>query len=283
MQYLRNEMNEQEFAAHFRHQPLALIMKQLAVAFDLKGPMQLVTTACAASTHALALADMWIRSGKVKRCLVGGTELLCDLTVRGFDSFQLLAREQSKPFDKDRRGINLSEASAFLVLESSQEKASGLCALTGGGMSSDAYHMTSPDPQGRGCVAAMQKALRSASVEASHVDWVYAHGTGSLHNDSAEAAAIDQIFGESVLVSSTKACHGHALGVSGVLESVIAVQALRDGVILGNTNFAQAGDDIRVRIAPEHVKKPLRHILKNTLGFGGANGSVVFSAMSEVI
>lgn len=282
MQFLTRGMDVDEFSAYFKHQPLALTLNQIADALAFEGPRQLVTSACAASTQALAMADWWIRTGKVRRCLVGATELLCDLTIRGFESFQLLSSEPAKPFDRTRNGINLSEASAFICLEASSPASRVLCHLSGGGLGSDAYHMTSPEPSGRGSFSAMQRALKAAALQPSQIDWLYAHGTGSPHNDAAESAAIQALFGRELAVSSTKAIHGHALAASGIMEAILAILAIGRSTILPTHNFVSAGDDVTVNVVASAINKPLKHVLKNTLGFGGSNASVIFSALSEV-
>jgi 3-oxoacyl-[acyl-carrier-protein] synthase-1 len=200
------------------------------------------------------------------------------LTIHGFRCLQLLASEQCAPFSSRRGGIQLSEGAAFLCLE---RASTGLARLSGAGFSTDAHHMTAPHPEGEGSRKAMQRALRSAGLQPQQIDWVHAHGTGSTHNDSAEAAAIGSLFGNgdaAPWVSATKPIHGHALGASGALEAVVCVEALRHQIVLPTFGLTDPDPALGLRHPPATVPTALRHVLKNTLGFGGANAALVFSA-----
>ncbi|MGZ3721722.1 MAG: beta-ketoacyl synthase N-terminal-like domain-containing protein, partial [Bdellovibrionales bacterium] len=217
-----------------------------------------------------------IREGKVKRCLVAGAEVLCDLTVEGFRSLQLLSNAPATPFDKDRGGINLSEGAAFICLEAVSERP--LAELSGFGFSTDGFHMTGPHPEGDGSFRAMNSALEKASVLPSEVTWAHAHGTGSLQNDLSEGLAMARLFGaQTPWVSSTKWTHGHALAASGALECALDVRAIQEGTILHTRGLKNPDPKIPVKHLTEDLRTPIRHILKNTLGFGGANAAIVIS------
>lgn len=286
VEHLRGNLAAEPFAEVFRSQPLSSALDGLKQELGFDGRTLLVSSACSAATQALALGAMWIRQGRAKRVLVVGAEVLCDLTLAGFGSLQLLAPEGARPFDRDRAGINLSEGAGAICLESTADRPSNapeLATLSGYGLSTDGYHMTSPHPEGRGSFQAMRQALRTAGVRPDEISWVHAHGTGSKHNDASEGAALAHLFSEvptAPYVSSTKRIHGHALGASGAIEAVLCVEAIRRGTILPTAGLGTPDPEIRVRHAIGPVDQPVNHILKNTLGFGGTNASLVFSAPS---
>jgi 3-oxoacyl-(acyl-carrier-protein) synthase len=276
MHFLKGEATPETFSEPFSHQSLGLCLEELAHLFAFPGRTQLVTSACSAGTQAIALAAMWIRSGKVNRCLVGGVEILSELTTSGFSSLQLLLKEPARPFDQNRHGINLSEAAAFLCLEKNSENP--LAQISGYGLSTDAFHLASPEPAGAGCLRAMKSALKSANLNPSQISWVHAHGTGSRANDQAECAAVNSLFIENPpWVSSTKNIHGHALGASGTLESVLCIEALQKGVILKTAGLQTPDPALNLKHPEKNLNLSYDHILKNTLGFGGNNAALVIS------
>jgi 3-oxoacyl-[acyl-carrier-protein] synthase-1 len=253
----------------------------LAEHFGAKGPMALLASSCSASLQAIAMASEWIRTGKVQRCIVGGTEIHSDLTRVGFSSLRLLSSQNCKPFDKNRNGINLGEGSAFLCLEAADLRATSAHTwgfVAGMGLSTDAHHATSPHPEGLGSQKSMTMALHSANLPAEKIDWVYAHGTGSPANDLAESKAIRAVFqNHTPFVNSTKSAHGHTLGACGALESALGLLAMHKQVILPTPNFEQADAEITLPISARAQESHIRYFLKNSLGFGGINASVIFS------
>ncbi len=281
--HLRGELSPEKFAEVFRSQPLGSALDALKEELSFTGRTLLVSSACSAATQALALGAVWIRQGRAKRVLVVGAEVLCNLTLAGFNSLQLLAPEGARPFDLDRSGINLSEGAGAVCLEgASVAGGTAIAMLAGYGLSTDGYHMTSPHPEGRGSYQAMRRALQTAGVTPADITWVHAHGTGSKANDSAEGAAVAHLFSEvrvAPYISSTKRIHGHALGASGAIEAVLCVQAIQKGIVLPTEGLTNPDPEIRVRHTPGVTRVPVRHILKNTLGFGGTNASVVFSSV----
>ncbi|MBI3555800.1 MAG: beta-ketoacyl-[acyl-carrier-protein] synthase II, partial [Deltaproteobacteria bacterium] len=269
-----------------RSQSLGSVTAALAELLGFRGRAFLTSSACAASTQGLALAAQWLAQGKVKRVLVGGAEVLCNLTLEGFRSMQLVSPLNSTPFDVNRKGINLSEAAAFVCLEpEATATAKPLAHLSGFGLSTDGYHMTAPHPEGRGIFEAMQAALKSAGLSTQDISWVHAHGTGSRHNDQAEGSAIARLFtdgaGRAIIdgpwTSSTKWVHGHALGASGALETTLCVHALLQQTILKTTGLKDPDPAIGLRHPTASAPARLRHILKTTLGFGGSNAALVLS------
>ncbi len=161
--YLKKVLSQREFIDRFKHQPLGDLLRSIAQKITFTGKQTLITSACAASTQAIALAAMWLEQGMVERCVVGGVDVLCDLTRAGFSCLQLLSKKAAQPFDQDRSGINLSEGAGFVCLERNPRRAP-LARLSGFGMTSDGYHMTAPHPEGAGCYRAMRRALETAVV-----------------------------------------------------------------------------------------------------------------------
>lgn len=271
-----------------RNQSLGLALDKITEHFLFDGPQALVTSSCSASLQALALGTLWVETGVVEKCLIVTTEVLCNLTQLGFDSIRLLTKNICKPFDKNRTGINLGEAAAAICLQSSKTVASNQKKwgrISGVGFSSDAYHTTSPHPEGRGSALAIQMALQKAQLKANEIDWIYAHGTASPGNDLAEMKAFRQVFDTLPYVVSTKSFHGHTLAASGLLESVIGFMALDKNKILINS-FTESWDPafevtpLSAQALKENLEMENRssvHILKNSLGFGGINVSVVLS------
>jgi 3-oxoacyl-(acyl-carrier-protein) synthase len=275
--FLQETVPAEEFRITFANHPIGALLDAVCDHLRFEGKNFLVTSACASSTQALALGANWIQEGRVKRCLVIGVEVLCQLTLEGFKSLQLLSATAARPFDLNRTGINLSEGAGALCLETSPQK-TPLAKLSGFGLSTDSYHMTAPEPAGRGCQRAIRAALASAELEPGDISWVHAHGTGSNHNDLAEGFAIANCFeGYRPFVSSTKNIHGHALGASGAIETVLCIEALKHQHVLHTNGLENPDPSIQVRHPKASVAAPLDHILKSTLGFGGANAVVILS------
>ena len=286
--YLKNEIKRDEFDRIFAHQPLGTLLDSISDRLNFSGRSFITSTACTAATQALALGAEWISQKRVRRCLVVGTEVLCTLTLEGFKSLQLLSQQSAKPFDVDRKGINLSEGAAALCLEGDGQddpfnsladvRRRAKAQISGLGLTTDSYHMTAPEPNGRGCRDAILQALTLSGLQPKDISWIHAHGTGSPHNDSAEGAAIFAVFGEDgPPVTSTKGIHGHSLGASGALESVLCVEALIRNEILATNGLVNPDPTIRVNVTRSNEAKDLTHILKLTLGFGGANAAIILS------
>lgn len=273
----RGQNSVADFRAAFVNQPLGDLMKSFAKHYGHSGPSTLLTSACSASTQALGVAAMWIRQKRVRRCLVVGVEVLCDLTTEGFRSLQLLAPDKAAPFDRDRKGINLSEGAAAVCLQT--ECANPLARLSGYGFTTDGYHMTGPHPEGDGSYRAMSMALKLGGVSPSEVTWVHAHGTGSQQNDVSEGLAVSRLFTGTDMpwMSSTKWLHGHALGASGALETALVVDAMTRGRVLATRGLVNPDERIPVKHPMKDLSVDVRHVVKSTLGFGGTNAALVLS------
>ncbi|HVP66836.1 MAG TPA: beta-ketoacyl-ACP synthase [Anaeromyxobacteraceae bacterium] len=237
------------------------------------GPGYVVATACSSSAEALAAGRRLLLAGLADAVLCGGADTLCLTTLRGFRSLEAISRSACRPFAAGRDGLSLGEGAAFLLLERTGE---GPAWLLGAGESSDAHHMSHPHPEGLGAKAAMRDALEDAGIASCDVDCVNAHGTGTQANDRIEAAAIGDVLGDRVPVASTKAYTGHLLGAAGATEAVFSIAAIERGFIPESLGASPVDPEIRIAIAREPLRRPVRRALSNSFAFGGANVSLLF-------
>jgi len=240
------------------------------------GPTHTISTACSSSAKVFATASRALRAGLCDAAIVGGVDTLCLTTLFGFHALQLVSPEPCRPADADRSGISIGEAGGFALLEPAGDPTCGW--LLGAGESSDAYHMSSPDPAGRGAMAAMQQALTRAGKEASEVDYVNLHGTGTWVNDAAEDTAVSGLLGTDTPCSSTKGWTGHTLGAAGITEAVICLLCLQDDFLPRSLNTRTLDPDLRANILMHSGNRPLRTALSNSFGFGGTNCSLLLGA-----
>ena len=280
----------------------------ISIALGTKGPAQVVATACASSTDALGFALDMIRAGRADVMVAGGSEaVITEFTVGGFMKMRALSTQfnatpekASRPFNADRDGFVMGEGAAVMILESEEHaKARGAkvyAELAGYGATSDAYHITAPDPSGLGAVKAIEIALKDAGVtDKSTVDYINAHGTSTHLNDQMETKAFKQVFGEEgakkINISSTKSMHGHLLGGAGALEAAITALAIQEGFVPPTINYEKP--DLEVDAAKGEVpldlnytpnvgvKREIRVALSSSLGFGGHNGIWVRKKIEE--
>jgi 3-oxoacyl-[acyl-carrier-protein] synthase II len=249
------------------------------------GPSTILSNACASGADAIGHAANLIKAGFAEIVLAGGYEALCELVFCGFDCLQALAPDPCKPFDIHRRGLMLGEGSAFVVLESADHAARRGATpkgrLAGYGHTTDPFHITQPDPTGLPVGNAIHAALSQAGLHATDIGYINAHGTGTPFNDRAEAAAFVRVFGESLdglRISSTKAAIGHTLGAAGAIEAVFALQTLQSRKIPPQINTTQPIPELEKSIAQrgDCLLKPAA--LSVSLGFGGSNAALVFTA-----
>jgi 3-oxoacyl-[acyl-carrier-protein] synthase I len=246
--------------------------------FALAGPAFTVSTACSSSAKVFANAARMIASGVCDAAVIGGTDSLCLTTLYGFDSLELLSREPCRPFDAQRSGISIGEGAGFALLERAHGPVpDNAIALIGAGESSDAFHMSTPHPEGAGARAAMAGALESAGNAAADIDYVNLHGTATRSNDAAEEKAVYELFGAGTPCSSTKGATGHLLGASGIVEGLICVLALREGFTPGSPNTLQLDPTMRVQYLIQNSLKAPRRAMSNSFGFGGSNCSLIFA------
>lgn len=231
-----------------------------------------VLTACSSSAKVFAQASRWIAAGLVDAAVVGGVDSLCGSVLYGFNSLALVSAEPCRPFDRERRGLSLGEAAGFALLE---REGSGP-RLLGYGETSDAHHMSAPDPRGEGARRAIVGALARAGLPASAIGYINLHGTASVHNDAIEAAVVAALFSPEVHASSTKGWTGHALGAAGILEAVITLLAIESGFLPGTLNARVLDAACGPQIRTDHSERRVDHALTNSFGFGGSNCALVF-------
>lgn len=266
----------------------------ISIALGAKGPAQVVTTACASSTDALGFAMDMIRAGRADVVIAGGAEAtIMEFCVGGFMKEKALSthfndtpEKACRPFNADRDGFVMGEGAAVLILESEEHaKARGAkvyAELAGYGSTSDAYHITAPDPSGDGAVKAINIALKDAGVEdLSTVDYINAHGTSTHLNDAMETTAFKRVFGEEqakkINISSTKPFHGHCLGATGAIEAALTTLAVNEGWVPPTLNYENPDPELDLNYTPNvGVKRDIRVAVSSSLGFGGHNGILVF-------
>ena len=240
----------------------------------LEGPAMTISTACSSSAKVFAAASRYIEAGIVDAAVVGGVDSLCLTTMHGFTSLQLVSDEPCRPFDAQRKGMSIGEAAGFALVE----KGSAGLALLGYGESSDAYHMSTPQPEGEGALGAMRQALERAGLRPGDIDYVNAHGTATPANDRAEDRALVRLFERRVPVSSTKGYTGHTLGAAGIVEAVVCFLAIEHGLLPATLNSRTVEPGLESQILLENRAAPVRRALSNSFGFGGSNCSLVFGA-----
>lgn len=248
--------------------------------FGLAGPAVVVSTACSSSAKVFGTAQRMMAVGLIDAAIVGGVDSLCLTTIYGFSSLQLVSPNPCRPFDGERDGISVGEGAAFALLERAGQPQEGDILLTGVGESSDAYHMSSPHPEGLGAQAAMTQALQQAGLAPADIDYINLHGTATPSNDAAEGAAVLALFGDVTPCSSTKGHTGHTLGAAGGIEALICTLTLAHGVMPGGVGTQQLDARVPCNYLLNTVERPLRHVLSNSFGFGGSNCSLVFSRVS---
>jgi len=241
----------------------------------LSGPGHVISTACSSSAKVFAAAYRHIISGYCDAAIVGGVDSLCLSILYGFNSLQLVSSEICRPYDTDRKGINIGEGAGFLLLEPI-EAGHGKVKFKGYGESSDAYHMSTPHPDGDGAVQSMTSALLRAGLEAGDIEYINLHGTATRNNDAAEAHGIERVFGESVACSSTKGFTGHTLGAAGITEAIISILALEHSFMPANLNLQNLDTNLNVKPHSEPCMRPVENVMSNNFGFGGSNCSLIF-------
>ncbi len=245
--------------------------------FGLTGPAVVVSSACSSSAKVFASARRMIAAGLIDAAVVGGVDSLCLTTLYGFNSLGLTSEQACRPFDTERNGISIGEAAAFALLERPTEQLdANAILLLGIGESSDAYHMSSPHPEGLGARMAMQDALKMANLQPADIDYINLHGTATQSNDAAEGKAVNYLFGTNIPCSSTKGQTGHTLGAAGGLEAVICASALQQGLLPAGLNTEHLDPTVGIDYLLDNRQQSISHVLSNSFGFGGTNCSLIF-------
>ncbi|MBC7904885.1 MAG: beta-ketoacyl-[acyl-carrier-protein] synthase family protein [Gemmatimonadaceae bacterium] len=247
--------------------------------FSIGGVINSINTACSSSANAIMYGARLIKQGKAKRAIVGGTDSLAKFTINGFNSLLILSDAPCQPFDEARRGLNLGEGAAFLVLEAEEDVKDKNCyaELTGYSNTNDAFHPSSLSDNGDGPFLSMQGALRTAGLETSQIDFINAHGTGTENNDLVESRAMINLFTTPPPFVSTKAYTGHTLGAAGAIEAVFSIFSLVNDEIYPAVNFEHAIADTGLVPAKKFEKKRISHVMSNSFGFGGNCTSLILS------
>jgi 3-oxoacyl-[acyl-carrier-protein] synthase I len=251
--------------------------------FGLQGPSLAVSSACSSSAKVFGNAARMIAAGMIDAAIVGGVDSLCLTTLYGFNSLQLLSTKPARPYGEGRDGISIGEGAAFILLTKVNEHtAPDAVLLHGVGESSDAYHMSSPHPDGLGAQQAMLAALAAAKLQPGDIDYINLHGTATPSNDAAEGKAVHAVFGERTPCSSTKGATGHTLGAAGGVEAIICALALRHGELPAGINTTTVDPALPVHYLLENRRQPVRYALNNSFGFGGSNCSLILGMASGV-
>jgi 3-oxoacyl-[acyl-carrier-protein] synthase II len=266
---------------------------QISMQFGLRGPNLTHVSACASSAHALGESAEMIRRGMAETMVAGGAEAaVIPLAIAAFSNMHAMSRRNddpqgaSRPFDKDRDGFVLSEGSAVVILEEREHAlargARIYAEIVGYGATADAYHITSPSPEGEGNARAMRMALKEAGLQPSDIQYINAHGTSTQPNDREETAAIKQVFGDhakKLMVSSTKSMTGHLLGAAGSLEAIACTLAIQNGCIPPTINYTTPDPALDLDYVPNQARPAkITTALSNSMGFGGHNASLIITA-----
>ena len=243
--------------------------------FGLEGMAMAISTACSSSAKVFAAAARQLELGSIDAAIVGGVDTLCLTTLYGFASLQLTSAQPCCPYDAARNGISVGEGAAFALLERCASPAPGSVLLLGTGESSDAYHMSSPHPEGLGAKMAMAAALRSAGLSAGDIDYINLHGTSTPANDAAEGKAVSALFGDRIPCSSTKGATGHTLGAAGAVEAVICALTLTQAFLPGSPGTEKIDPAIPIDYLLKSRDGKVRRALTNSFGFGGSNCSLI--------
>jgi 3-oxoacyl-[acyl-carrier-protein] synthase II len=261
-----------------------------------RGPNYCTVSACASSNNAIIDAFTYLRTGRMEVCITGGSEAAVTIAgVGGFNALKAMSERNdepekaSRPYDKNRDGFVLGEGSAAIVLEEYEHAvkrgAHIYCEVVGGGMSSDAYHITAPHPEGLGFLLMLKDALRDANLEPEAIDYINTHGTSTPLGDPLELNAIHEVFGDHAFamnISSTKSMHGHLLGAAGAVEAAACIMAVDQQIVPPTINLDELDESIdpRFNLTPNHAqKRTIRYAMSNGFGFGGHNAAVIFKKM----
>ncbi len=279
---------------YFHSQQMDSLARFSSEYLGIDGPNFVISTACSSSSKVFAVAKRWLDSNLVDAVVVGGVDTLCLTTVHGFNSLGLVSANICKPLDQTRDGINIGEAGGFVLLsnqslDSSGNKTKAKISVAGIGESSDAFHISTPHPQGLGALNAMRAALKQASIGIDKVRYINLHGTATPSNDLSEVSAISTVLQgktDPTYISSTKGFTGHTLGAAGITEVIFCQLALEENIVLANLNLSLIDTELNDKfdssisyLVPRQTKslddEDMKFVMTNSFGFGGNNASVV--------
>jgi 3-oxoacyl-(acyl-carrier-protein) synthase len=259
--------------------------ERIAQELGISGYINTISTACSSGANAIMLGARMLQANKLDRVLVGASEPLAHFDINGFNALGIFDTELCKPFDDDRKGLNLGEGAAYLMLENEKSLMhSGntpLCALSGWNNATDAYHQTASSANGYGATLTMQAAMQKANIKATQIDYINAHGTGTGNNDLSESMAIAHVFKNNIpAFSSTKGFTGHTLATAGAIEAVFCVQSIIEQCLMPNLHFTTPMKETGftpITVFTQNVS--INHVLSNSFGFGGNCTSLIFSKL----
>lgn len=271
---------ESEANRHFiSSQNCGVHAEQIAEKLGINDYITTISTACSSAANAIMLGARMIKAGLLDRVLVGGADSLSAFTINGFSSLMIYSDEHCTPFDQNRKGLNLGEAAAYIVLESEEaaKEKNVLGFLSGYGNANDAFHQTASSDDGEGAYLAIQKALEVSGLDVSEIDYINAHGTATPNNDLSEGQSLLRVFGKVPDFSSTKAFTGHTLAAAGAVEAVFSLLALKSQTVFANLNWKTPMKEFDLKPQTEIKTKTIKTVLSNSLGFGGNCSSLIFS------
>lgn len=274
------ETNPEAFVYH----SAGSVAEHIAREFGCHGPAITISTACSSGTVAVKVALEMLRAGRARMVLAGGADSLSRLTYYGFQSLQLIDPKGSRPFDKNRRGMSVSEGAAMLILVASEDvPENAIAEILGAGLSCDAYHPSGPHPEGAGALEAIRRAIHDSRISLADIDYINLHGTGTIDNDLSEARALNTLFPKKrPLMSSIKGALGHCLGAAGAVEIVVSALTISENLVPANVGCEIPDPELRLCPVMEPLETAdVQTVLSNSFGFGGNNASVVIGSPKE--
>lgn len=265
------------------HHECGSITELVAKHFEINDYVSTLSTACSSSANAIIQGSKLLKNNKLDVVIAGGTDALCRFTLNGFNTLMILDNEPCKPFDENRKGLNLGEGAGYVVLVSDRIKneynLKPIAEVSGGANANDAFHQTASSAEGNGNYMAMQQALQMSKLQIEDIDYINAHGTGTSNNDSSEGIAIERLFKDHTpFVSSTKANTGHTLGACGGIEAVYSCLALQQNLVFPSLRMSTPMKEFSFRINTKLVvDQEINHVMSNSFGFGGNCTSLIFS------
>ena len=277
----RDANNLSQNSENLESYDMASVFLYLQSKYKIGGVINTINTACSSSANSISYGARLIQQGYARRAIVGGVDSLAKFTINGFNSLMILSQELCKPFDKDRTGLNLGEAAAFLVLEREEDiqNKKVYAELKGFANANDAYHPSSLSDNGEGPFLAMKNALKNGSLNPQDIDFINAHGTGTENNDLAESNAMLRLFGDRIAFASTKSNTGHTLGAAAAIEAVYCILNLQHQETYSNLRFKNPIPETGLLPVEKYSKKPIKHVMSNSFGFGGNCSSLIFSSI----
>ena len=254
---------------------LATSAKLVAEHFGLVNTPIIISNACVSGVMGIITGMRLLRSGQYENVIVAGADLISSFILSGFESFQALSQEVCKPFDKSRDGLNLGEGAGTIILSTNKKYAQNIKVL-GGSVSNDANHISGPSRTGQELSYAVDQSLKDSGLSPNEIDFISAHGTATPYNDEMEANAINLSHLQSVPLNSLKGYYGHTLGAAGLIESIISIQSLKQGLVLSTPGFKESGVTKPVNVVTDPIYVKANRFLKTASGFGGCNAAIVF-------